>query len=462
MLELSIKDICEKIWDLEEKYELLDKEVQGVKIWQSLRMVIYYEITKQLGVFSQPHTTINNIYDKFKLLPKYLINSIIHNPLSYNYEKDILIFEHERKVWVESEYIDIYTRYLQKSLDKKDFDVMEEAYLGKHYTKKESNRKYMDALQLYKLLWKEISKVRFTDEEEKFIYSLQEELNNYFRINLDLIKMFQRNIKSFKAKYEFYCKLFKKRKPSKIFLVVSYVRAQLIAAAKDNGIRVIELQHGVISPYHLGYNFPNRKKELSYFPDEFYSFGDYWREVVQMPIDKSQIITYGFPYMDKKLSKYKGYNKISKQILFISQGVIGEELANFAYNVSKELKDYKIIFKLHPGEYARWQNDYKELLEANKLENFIVVDNNEKDLYEYFAESEYQVGVFSTAIYEGLALGCKTILVNLPGIDYMKYLKEKNIVKIVYNTYEFREVVNNFKVNKFDEKYFFKLNDKDN
>ena len=41
------------------------------------------------------------------------------------------------------------------------------------------------------------------------------------------------------------------------------------------------------------------------------------------------------------------------------------------------------------------------------------------DLYEFLSRVEYQVGVFSTTLYEGVEFNCKTILLYLPGIKYM-------------------------------------------
>jgi UDP-N-acetylglucosamine transferase subunit ALG13 len=238
---------------------------------------------------------------------------------------------------------------------------------------------------------------------------------------------------------------------------VSYVayNKALVAAAKANNIEVIEIQHGTISPYHLGYNFPNCEHELDYFPDTFYSFGDYWSEIVDFPIDKKKVILYGFPYMKTRKAKYKNIKKKEKQILFISQGAIGKELARFAYDAAQILKDYSIVYKLHPGEYDRWEKEYKELVLANKLDNFEIVDNNKIELYNYFAESEYLVGVFSTAIYEGLAFDCKTILVDLPGIEYMKYLIEKEIVVMVEGIDDLKDRIKHFKSKDYDENYFF-------
>jgi hypothetical protein len=41
------------------------------------------------------------------------------------------------------------------------------------------------------------------------------------------------------------------------------------------------------------------------------------------------------------------------------------------------------------------------------------------------------VGVFSTAIYEGIALGCRTCVVDLPGVEYMTRLVDAGYARKV-------------------------------
>ena len=44
-------------------------------------------------------------------------------------------------------------------------------------------------------------------------------------------------------------------------------------------------------------------------------------------------------------------------IVFISQPMIGERLADIAIGLNQLLdrEEYRIVFKLHPGEYERWR-----------------------------------------------------------------------------------------------------------
>ncbi len=43
-----------------------------------------------------------------------------------------------------------------------------------------------------------------------------------------------------------------------VYVVVAYFHQHIVGAARDLGIRVVELQHGAISPFHLGYSYPGR------------------------------------------------------------------------------------------------------------------------------------------------------------------------------------------------------------
>jgi len=454
-VNLTVKDICEKIWSLEEKYDLLHNDIQGVKIWQLLRMELYYEIAQKTGVFGQPHSVRNTVADKMKALAGLVYNSLMKNPLRGSYTKKVLIFDHPRKKKHNGIYIDIYTKPLINSFSAEDILILEEPYLYQHVTATEDNRKYMDYLQLLTFAIKKLYPIRFNQQDILFIHKLENELYKLFDISLDLHKKFADTVKRYKIQYKLYDHLLQKLKPEKIYVVVSYSHGALIAAAKHNHIPVIEIQHGTMSPYHLGYSFPNGEQGLEYFPDYLYLFGDYWAKSIKLPIARDKIVAYGFPYFSKTKQQYQGITKKERQLLFLSQGVIGKELAKFAYNAAQVLTDYQIVYKLHPGEYDRWKAEYEELNVAQTLENFVIIDNDEVNLYQYLAESPYQIGVFSTAIYEGIAFQCKTILVDLPGLEYMNYLIDGNFAQKVSSMEELRQVLEQNECKEIDIDYFF-------
>ena len=311
--------------------------------------------------------------------------------------------------------------------------------------------------------YKKTHKINFTDDEKELISNVQQELEEKFKIKVNLFEIIEMHILNFTHDYKKYKELFLKKKPKIIFVVVAYENKAVVAAAKDLGITVIELQHGTISNYHLGYSYPKGSRalgDIAYFPDKILTFGDYWIDEDYCPISKINIISIGFPYFEIQSKEYIDINANDNQILFISQGVIGKQLSKIAYELANACPDYKIIYKLHPGEYVTWRDNYPNLVKGDNLDNFSVIDNSETPLYQFFGESAYQIGVCSTAIYEGLMFNCKTFVVDLPCIEYMADLIEDNFVCKINNVDDLVDNLTTFKPRGYDKDFFFKNFDK--
>ena len=116
-MTFTVKEICQKIWNLEEKCELNHKEIQGCYPWQLIRMYLYYEITRKTNVFESAQQSSLSLFDKINSFLPFLKNSILSNPLSGKENVDVLIFDHPRKVIFEDEYQDIYSYFLKDTLN---------------------------------------------------------------------------------------------------------------------------------------------------------------------------------------------------------------------------------------------------------------------------------------------------------------------------------------------------------
>ena len=457
-MTLSVSDICEIFFNLEEKYDLNYTEIQGCYAWQLIRMYLYYDITRRTGTFGAPQQKSLSILDKVKSFTPFFKNSILSNPFSGKYKKDILIFDHPRKVIFKNEFTDIYSYFLVDLLkDNYSFEVLESPYLNKHYTNKKNYIKYTDRIQLGSYLYKKRNKIEFTSHELELISNVEGELEKAFNLKINLKWLLTIHILNFKYDYKKYTELFNKRKPKMIFVVVAYENQAIVKAAKDLNIEVIELQHGTITDYHLGYSYPQKtrmKGEIAYYPDKILTFGNYWINPETCPVTHDNIVPIGFAYFEAQSKDYINIQAKDNQVLFISQGVIGKYLSRIAYEFACEKKDYHVIYKLHPGEYETWRENYSELV--NDLDNFKVIDNSETPLYQLFAESAYQVGAFSTAIYEGLMFNCKTFILNVPGVEYLSDLIKNDYVCQVDNVDDLINNLESFNPKEYDKDFFFK------
>jgi hypothetical protein len=239
--------------------------------------------------------------------------------------------------------------------------------------------------------------------------------------------------------------------PKVAFLTASYGgRETFVEACQAEGVPVVELQHGVVTRYHMAYSFPDAPKHV--FPDYFFSFGDYWADSVEFPLPDDHVIPVGYPYLERRSSRYADRTP-DNRILIISQRRAREQLSRFALQLDEsDAVDSDVIYKLHPDEYDEWREVYPRLADSN-----VEVVGDEPPLYELFATSATQVGVNSTALFEGLKFGLDTFILDAPGWEYMMYLVDSGFAAAVSSAEEFVDtyragVVDSESV---DETYFF-------
>ncbi len=453
---INLESLANFFWRIEEKYELLEYEINSVKIWQYQRFRIFNEMAMAVGLYKRAHTKKVGLKDLIKASPSLIYYSLFSNPLSGKYKKNILIFNTGRKVNVDGKLIDIYTKYFIEQEGLKDYQIIEELQENVHLTNEKKNRKHQDYQQVRTILKKAFSSFKFTSEQLSFMQKVNDEIVNELNIDFNLTRLLRLGYLYFKYDFEFYVRLIKKRQPQKILIVCAYTyKKALVAAAKYCETECIELQHGTMDKFHMGYSYPNHPY-IHYFPDKMYVFGLYWKEHVQLPLKAENIIVKGFPYFNSVSKKYLHLKKNKNQITILSQGSIGIRMSQLFVKDVSLYREFIIKYKLHPGEYSRYKSEYPELMPATDLPNVEIIDNNEQNLYYHLNTSEYVIGVYSTAVYEALAFGCKVVVLDLPGVEYMSELIENKYVMFAKNFEEaYRQIeLNEFKTFPLD--YFFK------
>lgn len=440
---------------------MFDKKIDEVYFWERIRFSVHAQIFNSLGLSGYVHVTnkktiLNKLFFALRLLKSFFLK----NPL-FSKPTKIVFFGHPRRKFLEDKkWWDIYCDPIIEKLKKKDYLYLELPYLLNHLRPaKTENLRYLDFINLQSAILRKFGliKIRLSKQEKIFIKKFQEKIEEDFNINIDLLSIIVNDLSVRKSRISIYRKLLKKLSPEIVILVVSHGQETAIEICKEFGIPTIELQHGVISKYHFGYSFPGEKRKKRTFPDYLFTFGDFWKNGIDFPIKKDHIFSIGYPYLEKESNKYS--NTIKKnQILFISQRTIGKELSKFAVEVSGHKKiGYNFIYKLHPREYNHWKKEYPWLSEGNDEGKIKVIENDTPSLYELMAESKIQVGVYSTAIYEGLNFGLKTYLLNVLGIEYMNFLLVSGGAKKVSTSNEFVKKIKKDKINgEIEKEYFFR------
>jgi len=248
--------------------------------------------------------------------------------------------------------------------------------------------------------------------------------------------------------YRFYLtNVLKKLNPKVIFVrTASYggFKSVLLKTAKENGIIIGEFQHGSISESHMAYNYGDAIFESEhykkYLPDYILTYGDYWNDKIKIPSKK---ITIGNPHFYESIKKYKEIKEQKNSILIISQGTFTETFVNIVKYLSVKLPNYRILFKLHPGEVP-FESRYKELY---KYANIKLAKSG--DIYEYIAQFENIVACYSTVIFESLGFNKKLYILdndmskkNIPEDIGVRFKENEELKDLILNTKELNMTYN--------------------
>lgn len=442
----EVKEICEKLWKLEADLDLFHLKIQDVYIWKLVRTRVFQNIFIKQGLYDQAHHTVEQgMVSKVWAMTRHLWNYLWYG-LKKTEQRDCLIFNHPRKVVVDGRYVDIYTEYFIDDLERRGVShltIDRPTNWYKHYLPPTKNRYYGDDVNIVaKVFAKFLKRYRYrpTEVELHTLQQISDKLLEVFGDSGRFMAETLEQLNLFKLDTHYYTKIINYVKPQKIYVVIGRGYEALIDVANRQGIDVVEIQHGIITKYNLDYSYPGVNK-VPYFPNGMVLFGKYWEMSTPMPLSSEQMEYFGSPYLVSRMNSYRHLERQQKQVVFISQSTIGKKFMPYVLQFANDQPDWKIIVKLHPSEYQVWRSHYPELAEASTKGNVEVIDHFATNLFELFATSEYQVGVYSTALFEGIHMGCKTVLIDLPGNEHMEYLYHNGYAQLVQSETQLTEAL---------------------
>lgn len=425
----------EAFLEIEKKYSLYTKQCKGVYYWNYARMSVWnYKLCLVGNNLQETHeekkyTFVQKMKKAAGLLNKFIFRG--HVPR----QVDILFLPHERRTKAEV-YKCIYTDDIAASYP--DSFMLDRPYEHGHFSpESDVARMYIDYILIWGNSLRNIHKglkmplytFFYNEIKKELIQPLTEMVRTYdldikvqeiigFVVDMALGSYFE---------YGMYEKLLDKLHPRLIVETVYYSTHNMMIneIAKKKNIPTVELQHGTMHSEHAAYQFASGIGPIPQLPDKIFLFSDFWRRYIHLPIEEKNLISTGFPYFEEQKKKYNGKREHGtvKNILFVSQGTIGLELSKLAVEISGLLprEQYHIIYKLHPAEYGVWRQKYK-WLENCDIE---VIDSSARNIYEFFSLCDIQVGVYSTALYEGLGFGLLTLIYHIGHANTMQELVDE-------------------------------------
>ena len=217
-----------------------------------------------------------------------------------------------------------------------------------------------------------------------------------------------------------YSRLFRALGVRQIVYVNAWRRG-LIAGAHRAGVSVIEPQHGAISNRHPLLSWPADSKP-AYLPDAFLAWGQYWLDSSALPSNVSTAVI-GAPAHIEHLKGELASGTVAtneNQIVIASQVHQTQAIIAFANEAARSNPSLFVVLKPHPQENPALFAQQVD----HGLPNLRVADAAEPML-RLIAESAAVASVYSTALFEALALGKRAGVIKLAGWEHVAELLQR-------------------------------------
>jgi hypothetical protein len=413
-----LEEVYRTFLAFEKEEHLFDWEVAGIPFWELIRYPLYLEILRAKGLFeTRPGLVSRGRWNQLRLWFGRL-GAVVEGWRAFLHRRRVLFFGHpRRKKGEDGCFWDLYCDPIIKARFARHLLLEPPQEGGGHlWPAATPCRVPLDGfLVLSRIL--AVFSPRLDAHSREKLYALGGRCEQRFGVACRVVALVEERVRHFHTDRRVWRWLLARLDPPIAFLVVSYGREAFLAACKDLAIPTLELQHGSPTAGKLNYDFDQERRPKRWVPDYVLTFGQFWAEKGVWPVPHERRKVLGYPYFESHRQAYSGVTK-TDHFLVLSQQVIGKQLAQFCVRMADYLPDDVVIeFKLHPAEVPYWQGEYPELAAHPRIQ---VLTGEEGNLHFYQARAKWQAGVYSTALYEGMALGCATFLVDLPGVEFMR------------------------------------------
>lgn len=456
-MEDAVTEFKEKLYKIEAESGIFELEVNHIRLWQYVRwfclVEILYDVTgREERTHIRRAVKVQN--------EKMGIRERISRWQFLLGRKDLVLINHCRRVKEGKYYRCFVTETILENLDC-SYYVFEEDYFGCHFRPVTTkNLKYLDMKWIRKIFNRKNDSTN--REIRKFFNQIIQvfEKENGIALSQKVKKGMHDYI--LQKYYEMYYRtiwakiVFSLVRP-KVFIVTSPytpdVQAMIVEAKRRN-IKTIELQHG-IDPTHIAYNYLYQGK-VDIFCDYMFVYGKYDKEVPRYPIARDHVIAVGYPDLEIKAEYYKKRKRNGrKTLLFISGDRTATILPDYAVELRKreELKEYRMIYKLHPDEYSAWKSVYPQLPNSG-LE---IIDDNKHDIYYFLGQADYVIGTSSSSLYQATAFDTEIFILRGGFYKASKILYENGYAQLVTSVDMIVDkIINSVKLDRPKESYFEK------
>ena len=390
---------------LEDKYDVEKITINNIQVWPIVRIILYN--------FTKEQQTTNS-----------------YTPPKFNKNNNFSIKE---------------TNYLGFSTSKKnDDDTILQPFLDNIFQKNEysilyDNHNDETNLNHIKSLAKQLQQsisYNFVIENESILNSILDELD----ININ----YREKLHNYYFYYLAAKKVLSTAKPKMIFISCYICFLNVIQAAKELQIPVVEIQHGIIIE-HFAYNI-NKNYHTNFYPDYTLVYSKYEQMYLKQKhyTNHDNIMLLGNYNIERRRHSFEKNIQLesiqknyTKTVGISVQDTIDEKLYNFIYDVT--LKNRDILFIWIPRNYDK---DYIT------TENLQII--KDMSCYDIAMNCDIHTTVYSTCAIELLSLGKPIVLINIDNLanHFFSYIENINIANDIE---EYSRMLHNNNVENFNK-----------
>ena len=422
------KDASDYLWELILEYETERDPFRffagGFSIWPAFRFSIVQELLTLLKTNSSTHAILNP--SRSRTIARLARNSpgqLMNLFRQYRQgEQGILGKSHPnyRRDEVNGKLFDIYFDYILQHLP--SFLMCEPL------SPRASDQPYSNVTDDFRFPLRLLRRIRHRKEaslvQEAVISDFKQwlrsrDFNLWSELSQDLCN--PKLVANFLSDKDFYSLLLRIRKPRLVLVANAYGSHCIVAAARALGIPVWELQHGMISKYHFGYNYSESAlpyREFLPLPDKILTFGQYSSQVLVSCgyWRKEDVPVLGFArlnYFREKGGNAEGVNgETDKLCVMIStQWPLADEYILFIRELRRDLSHgVKLLINPHPNAPREALKQYHALSDGS-----VEIMDPTDSLYDRLDEVDVHCACYSTTLSESVGLGIPTVVLGLPG-----------------------------------------------
>lgn len=416
---------------IEKKYRVEDIKYKNLSLWLAIRFRYFSAL-------------INGSETGLKLsktLYKTVIKSVFYGFFNWFRKYDTWFFSAKiNRLEIDGKYYDRFFDYPASKVGKPLFI---ELAIDQHFPRGKVASKYIVSRAPLILLEKLVAIfVNVKKIDLSVISELNEDFGTEYNPNYAIKKMI--------SQYKVMSFLLLFKRPKVVFIAPSYTMFGYVKAFKNKKIKVVEVQHGVITKTHFGYNV-YAHFDPTFFPDQILTFGEKEKSVFSgenVFTQSNQVIAIGSFYLSyiqqhfELSSAYKAIRSKYKICFAVSLQDVpaGEKLISFLIEAAAQNPNMAFILKPRRQSKIDIENSY------DFPSNIMVIDDI--NVYELILSTHGHITVYSTCAIEAPALGKQNILINIDNKSkeiFGELLKNVKTTIFVNTQSEFQNCINQFK-----------------